>query len=310
MIRTENLSRKFGSERGIFDVNLEVPEGAIYGFVGHNGAGKTTTIKILCGLLKPESGKAWIGDIEVTPSNIPKIKRKIGYMPDITGVYEQMSVWEFMDFYGAAFKIPPAERKKRITEALELANASYMTDYQMTSLSRGMRQKVALAKTIIHNPEVLILDEPAGGLDPNARIEMRQTIANLRTLGKTILLSSHILPELASICDRVGIISKGKLLAQGTVKEISGMINENIKLVVTVDSDAKTAASLLATTEGIGKTEVLDANQITAEYSGSRESLSAVLRNLIMNGVAVRYFDEAEEDLENVYMNIVKDGKK
>ena len=170
MIRTENLTRKFGGGRGIFDLNLEVEKGTIYGFVGHNGAGKTTAIKILCGLLRPDSGRAFIGEVEVLPKNLAKIKRSIGYMPDITGVYDQMSVWEFLDFYGAAFKIPPKDRRKRIEQVLELTHASEMIDYQVSSLSRGMRQKIGLAKTLIHDPDVLILDEPAGGLDPNARI--------------------------------------------------------------------------------------------------------------------------------------------
>ena len=176
MIRTERLTKNFGQDRGVFDVNLEVPKGCIYGFVGHNGAGKTTAIRILCGLLKPDSGKAFIGGVEVNGKNLAGIKRSIGYMPDITGVYEQMSVWEFLDFYGAAFKIPPKIRKQRIEEVLNITHALEMIDYQMTSLSRGMRQRIGLAKTLIHDPEVLILDEPAGGLDPQARIEMRHTI--------------------------------------------------------------------------------------------------------------------------------------
>ena len=192
MIQTENLTRKFGAGRGVFDINLHVPKGSIYGFIGHNGAGKTTAIKMLCGLLKPTSGSMRIGNYEVVPKNLPMIKRMIGYMPDITGVYEQMSVWEFLDFYGAAFKIPPKQRKERIEAVLAITKSENMIDYQVASLSRGMRQRIGLAKTLIHDPEVLILDEPAGGLDPKARVEMRRTIKELKKLGKTILLSSHI----------------------------------------------------------------------------------------------------------------------
>ena len=149
MIRTEMLTKRFSDNRGVFSVNLNVPKGAIYGFVGHNGAGKTTTIKMLCGLLKSDSGKAFINNLEVTPKNIPQIKRTIGYMPDITGVYPQMSVWEFLDFYGAAFKIPPKKRKQRIEEVLDITHSTEMLDYQVASLSRGMRQRVGLAKTLI-----------------------------------------------------------------------------------------------------------------------------------------------------------------
>jgi ABC-2 type transport system ATP-binding protein len=309
MIRTENLTKTFSSERGVFDVNLDVPEGIIYGFVGHNGAGKTTAIKILCGLLKPDSGKAFIGDLEVTPKNIPRIKQSIGYMPDITGVYPQMSVWEFLDFYGAAFKIPPKTRKQRIEEALDLTSASRMIDYQVASLSRGMLQKVGLAKTLIHDPGVLILDEPAGGLDPSARIEMRQTIAKLKSLGKTIMLSSHILPELSSICDRIGILCKGKLLAQGTVQEISHSVTETITIQITVDSDAKEAASLLERIEGIRDVKIMDSEEIQVALPGSREQAGQILRILIENGVQVRWFEENEADLENVFMDLTTKGK-
>ncbi len=310
MIRTENLTKRFGGERGVFNVNLEVPKGCIYGFVGHNGAGKTTTIKVLCGLLKPDSGKAFIGGIEVIPKNIPKIKSRIGYMPDITGVYEQMSVWEFLDFYGAAFKIAPKLRKQRIESALAITNSEKMIDYQVSSLSRGMRQRIGLAKTLIHDPEALILDEPAGGLDPKARIEMRRTIEKLRDLGKTIMLSSHILPELASICDMVGIINNGKLLAQGTVKEISEKLQESMLIYITVDSDVAEAANMLARVEGVESVKAVDKTQLAVSYSGSRDNLSSIVSYLVGNGVKIRWFEENEADLENVFMDITSKDKK
>lgn len=304
MIRTEKLTKKFGTDRGVFEIDLDVPKGCIYGFVGHNGAGKTTAIKILCGLLRPDSGKAFIGEYEVTPKNIPLIKKAVGYMPDITGIYEQMSVWEFLDFYGAAFKIPPRQRKERIESVLELTNAANMIDYQVSSLSRGMRQKVGLAKTLIHDPEVLILDEPAGGLDPNARIEMRRTIAGLKGLGKTILLSSHILPELASVCDRVGIINKGHLLAQGTVKEIGERLQENLSILVTVDSDINRALEVISGLENVQDAAIADVNHISLSFTGSRELAGRLLDSILAAGVKVRWFEENEANLENVFINI------
>jgi len=304
MIQTRGLTKKYGEDRGVFDLNLEVEENTIYGFVGPNGAGKTTSIKLLCGLLKPDSGTAAIGGIKVEPKNIATIKRKIGYMPDITGVYEQMSVWEFLDFYGAAFKIPPKERKKRIEEVLETTNSTDMFDYQMTSLSRGMRQRVGLAKTLIHDPDILILDEPAGGLDPKARIEMRNTIQHLKDLGKTILLSSHILPELASICDKVGIIFKGKLLVQGTVREIGRRLQENMVIEITVDSNAEEAKLLLERIDGVENVETLDESQLRFVFNGTREQIGGLLKLLMDNGVVVRWFKEDEADLENVFMGI------
>ena len=298
MIRTEHLTRKFGQDRGIFDINLEVPDNSIYGFIGHNGAGKTTTIKILCGLLQASSGKAFINDCEVNRKNLQKIKSMIGYMPDITGVYEQMSVWEFLDFYGAAFRIRPKVRRKRIEDALELAGASRMIDYQVASLSRGMRQKVGLAKTLIHDPQVLILD------DPQARVEMRKAIRSLKNLGKTILLSSHILPELASICDRVGILNKGKLLAQGTVREIADVVHEALSISVTVDSDLQKAMELVGTLDGVESVTPGDANQFFLRYHGVRDNAGEILECLMKNGVRVRWFAENETDLENVYLNM------
>ena len=310
MIITEKLTKIFGNDRGVSELDLQVNERSIYGFVGPNGAGKTTTIKLLCGLLKPDSGKAFVAGIEVIPANIAKIKTKIGYMPDITGVYEQMSVWEFLDFYGAAFKIPPKPRKKRIEEVLEITNAADMIDYQMTSLSRGMRQRIGLAKTLIHDPAILILDEPAGGLDPNARIEMRQTIDRLKDLGKTILLSSHILPELSSVCDKVGIIFKGKLLVQGSVKEISRQLQENLIIEVSVDSDIQEAESLLNRIEGVESVEIVDKNDLQFVFNGTRNQVSGILSILIENGVKVQWFSENEADLENVFLGITQREKE
>ena len=304
MIRTENLTRDFGADRGVFNINLHVPKGTIYGFIGHNGAGKTTTIKLLCGLLKPSSGKSFIGKYEVVQKNLSTIKRMIGYMPDITGVYEQMSVWEFLDFYGAAFKIPPKKRKERIEQVLAITHSEKMIDYQVASLSRGMRQRIGLAKTLIHDPEVLILDEPAGGLDPSARVEMRRTIKELKNLGKTILLSSHILPELASICDIVGILNKGKLIAQGTVKEITDMLHEALTIAVTVDSPLEQAMELAKKIEGVEDVQTSDVNQFFIRFHGSRETAGLILSFLMQNGVLVRWFAENEADLENVYLNI------
>ncbi|MFZ2656837.1 MAG: ABC transporter ATP-binding protein [Victivallales bacterium] len=306
MIKTENLTKGFAKERGVFALNLEVPAGKIYGFVGPNGAGKTTTIKILCGLLKPDSGRAFIGNLEVLPRNIPEIKRRIGYMPDIFGVYEQMSVWEYIDFYGAAYKIPAKKRRERIEEVLKLTEATHMIDYQMTSLSRGMRQRIGLAKTLIHDPEVLILDEPAGGLDPTARIEMRQTIERLRALGKTILLSSHILPELSSVCDVIGIIYKGKLLVQGTVKDITRDLQEKIMINITVDSDLAQAKGILERIEHVEDVRTVDLNEMQCTFSGTREQVKSVLKLLMNNGVIVRWFAENEADLEDVFMNVTK----
>ena len=310
MITTDKLTKEFGNGRGVFNLDLEVKANSIYGFIGPNGAGKTTTIKLLCGLLKADSGTAFVDGIEVVPANIAKIKTKIGYMPDITGIYEQMSVWEFLDFYGAAFKIEPKQRKIRIEEVLDITNSTDMIDYQMSSLSRGMRQRIGLAKTLIHNPSILILDEPAGGLDPNARVEMRQTIERLKEVGKTILLSSHILPELSSVCDKIGIIFKGELLVQGSVKEISRQLQENMVIEMSVDSGVKEAEQILTRIEGIEKVKPLDSHDLQFVFNGTRNQISGILKLIIDNGIAVRWFRENEANLENVFLGITQQKNK
>jgi ABC-2 type transport system ATP-binding protein len=303
IIRTQNLSKDFGGGRGIQGVNLEVPRGTIFGFIGPNGAGKTTTIRILCGLLDADGGEAWMNDLPVLPKNSLEIKRLVGFLPDEFGVYQQMSVWEYLDFFGAAYKIPPKARKQRIEYVLEVTDASHMMDYQVASLSRGMHQKIGIAKTLLHDPLVLILDEPANGLDPYARIEMRKTILRLRELGKTIMLSSHILPELGTICDRVGIIEKGKLLIQGTVQEIVRQLRQHISLEIHVDSDIEVAARLAGEFAGIQKVTHAGA-EVRAEFIGKRTELADFNAYLVQHGVRVLSLREAEMDLERVFLTV------
>ncbi|MFA5206823.1 MAG: ABC transporter ATP-binding protein [Lentisphaeria bacterium] len=303
MIRTEQLTRDYGSGRGLSGLNLAVPKGKIFGYIGPNGAGKTTTIKMLCGLLQPTSGRAFINGVEVLPKNSTRIKKMIGYMPDIFGVYDQMSVWEYLDFFGAAYHIPPKARAARIHEVLEITNAHHMLDYQIASLSRGMHQRIGLAKTMLHDPLVLILDEPASGLDPHARIEMRKTIMRLRELGKTILLSSHILPELASVCDLVGILEKGRLVAQGTVADITRQIKENLELRLTVDSDPAQALAVCQAFAGVAKATA-DENELRLTFTGARATIADLNAKLVMAGVRVLELKEEEANLEQVFLSV------
>jgi len=306
MIRTEDLTRDYGGGRGIIGLNLHVPKGTIYGYIGPNGAGKTTTIRLLCGLVRPTTGRAFINGVEVLPTNHSAIKRMVGYLPDVFGVYDQMSVWEYLDFFCAAYRIPPADRERRIREALRLTDATYMLDYQVVSLSRGMRQRVGLAKTLLHDPEVLILDEPAGGLDPHARIEMRQTIERLRDVGKTILLSSHILPELASVCDLVGILKNGRLVAQGSVAEITNRLQEKRVLLVTVDDGVPRAVRLCLQFPGVEEA-VADGNEIRLVFSGPRAAAADLNARLVNAGVRISCLREQEPDLEQVFLTVTAD---
>jgi len=304
MIRTENLTRDYGGGRGVMDLTLHVPQGKIFGYIGPNGAGKTTTIRLLCGLIQPTSGRAFINGLEVSPHNSRAIKRMIGYLPDEFGVYEQMSVWEYLDFFGAAYRIPRAQRESRIRTALSLTEATHMLDYQVASLSRGMHQRVGLAKTLLHDPAVLILDEPAAGLDPHARIEMRKTIHRLRDLGKTILLSSHILPELASVCDLVGIIEKGRLLACGTVNEITERIRENLILLITV-AEPQTEQTVRLCRQFRQVREVsCEGEDVRVIFAGARAEVADLNALLVNQGVRVMSLREEQANLEQVFLTV------
>src|SRR5919205_3764850 len=225
VVETRELTKKYGSVLALDRLTLTVERGQILGFVGPNGAGKTTTIKILVGLARPTSGSAWVAGVDCV-KEARKLKHLVGYMPDTFGSYDNMRVAEYLDFFGAAFGIPRRQRARRIGEALETAGAGSFRDLYVEALSHGMKQRVAIARTLLHDPEVLILDEPANGLDPQARIEMRELLLELARRGKTLLVTSHVLPELARVCHRVAIITRGKLRALGTLPEITRQLSQ------------------------------------------------------------------------------------
>ncbi|MBR0459038.1 MAG: ABC transporter ATP-binding protein [Victivallales bacterium] len=303
MIRIENLTRDFGGGRGIHNLTMHIPKGSIFGYIGPNGAGKSTTIKILCSLYRQESGKAFIDGIEVCPQNSAKIKKIVGYMPDNFGVYDQMSVWEYLDFFCAAYHIPAKQRQKRIQEVLAITGSEHMIDYQVASLSKGMTQRIGLAKTLLHDPQLLILDEPQAGLDPYARIEMRQTIVRLRDLGKTIMLSSHILPELAGVCDLIGILEKGKLLAFGTVEEVSRKVQENLRISITLADKPEKALEICKANPNVAEPKVHE-NEIHLTFNGPRGDLPKLLASLVSAGVLVTEFKEDHANLEQVFLSV------
>jgi ABC-2 type transport system ATP-binding protein len=310
MIHTENLTKNYGEGRGIIGLNMDVPKNSIFGFVGPNGSGKSTTIKMLCGLALPDDGHAVINGIEVIPKNHIKIKKTVGYLPDEFGVYQQMTVWEYLDFFGAAYKISPGKRKKRIHEVLEITDGMHMLDYQVASLSRGMHQKVGIAKTMLHDPELLILDEPANGLDPHARIDMRDTILRLKDMGKTIMLSSHILPELGAICDLVAIIEKAELRVTGTVAEITESLQENLVLELQVDSNTDDVMKLLGEFENVSGVKN-SRNEFKIDFVGSRNQIADLNCHLVKAGIRVLSLKESEVDLENVFLTLTgQDGSE
>jgi len=302
VIRTEGLTKYYGKFKAVDDLNLEVKGGVLFGFIGPNGAGKTTTIRMLCGLLRPTSGRAVVKDIDVV-RHPREAKRVIGYLPEMSGAYERMRVWEYLDFFGAAYRIGKKERRERIEYILDLTGTAYMRDYFVGTLSRGMRQRVGIAKTLVHDPAVLFLDEPMSGLDPVARIEMREFLRGLKTLGKTVMISSHILPELASVCDEVGIIEKSRLLAAGPIRDILSEIRQAREMQVEVLDRAQEAARLLEGEEEVGKVRVVE-NLIRFEFSGDEARAAALLHRLHENRFEVYSMREVEADLEEVFIRV------
>src|SRR5437899_2301017 len=233
MIETRDLTKMYGDLYALNRLTVKLERGDVYGFIGPNGAGKTTTMRILATLLNPTWGEATVCGFSIY-NGAKEIRRSIGYMPDLFGVYDDMKVTEYLEFFAAAYRIKGPDRRKKVDEVLDLVDLGYKRDALVTSLSRGMNQRLGLARVLLHEPQVLLLDEPASGLDPRARIEMRELIKELRGMNKTIMVSSHILPELADICNKIGIIERGKLLFDGDVNEAIRQVQQRIVFDVAV----------------------------------------------------------------------------
>jgi ABC-2 type transport system ATP-binding protein len=250
IVETKNLTKRYGNFMALHELNLTIEKGAIHGFIGPNGAGKTTTMRILATLLEPTGGQAWVAGYPVTAQPY-EVRRRIGYMPDFFGVYDNMKVWEYLDFFAASYKVPPAKRPGMIDDLLALVDLSAKKDSFVEDLSRGMKQRLCLARTLVHEPDLLILDEPASGLDPRARIELRELLKELRNLGKTILVSSHILSELTEMCTHVAIIERGHLLVSGKVDDILQAMQPAREIYVRLMARAPEAMSMIQALPGV-----------------------------------------------------------
>jgi len=306
VIEIINLTKRYGNFTALDSLNLQIEKGTVFGFVGQNGAGKTTTFSILATLLAPTSGTAYVNGYNVQKE--PKmVRRQLGYMPDFFGVYDQLKASEYLHFYGASYGIPMAEREKLIPQLLELVNLSHKKDSYVDLLSRGMKQRLCLARSLIHDPDVLILDEPASGLDPRARVEMREILKELKMMGKTILISSHILPELAEMCDTIGIIDQGKLVAEGAVADIQSQLQgERLIIVKMIDNIAK-AAAFFEDEPNVLKLKLReDENSLQFIYKGTDSEQTELLKRAIMNNIMITSFSEVETNLEDVFMEITK----
>jgi ABC-2 type transport system ATP-binding protein len=305
MIEVINFTKHYGDFIAVDDLSFSIGQGETFGFIGPNGAGKSTTIRFLATLLRPTSGEGRVAGYSVT-SEPMSVRRVIGFMPDDFGVYDGMKVWEFLDFFAVAYEIPRSYRKKIIGEVLELLDLTHKRDDYVNGLSKGMKQRLCLAKTLVHDPPVLILDEPASGLDPRARLEMKALLNELRQMGKTILISSHILSELADFCTSIGIIERGKLLVAGSIRDIQQQIRSHRVLKVRVlDESTDKAAELLRGDGAIRMVETYD-HTLSAEFEGQDQDMARLLDRLIQSGVAVHSFSEEPLSLEEVFMMITK----
>ncbi len=310
IIKIQGLTKRYGQLTALDDLNLTINEGEVFGFIGPNGAGKTTTMRILTTLLQPSSGEAWIAGHSVSKEP-ESVRRALGYMPDFFGVYDDMKVWEYLDFFAACYDIPPDRRSGMIDDLLALVDLSTKKEAYVESLSRGMKQRLCLARTLAHDPQVLILDEPASGLDPRARIEMRELLRELKHMGKTIFFSSHILSEVADICTNIGIVEAGRLVAYGDMEAMKKQIRAHrlIQLRVLGETDALQALLMrmpavqsIATGLELG----LSADTLRVDFNGDDAALSQLLREIVSAEIPLLSFSEETGDLEDVFLHVTQ----
>jgi len=304
VIKTCDLTKVYGETKAIDGLNLELQEGDLYGYIGPNGSGKTTTMRILATLLQPSWGEAYVCGYSIY-THPKEIRRLVGFMPDYFGLYDDMKVIEYLEFFAACYRIKGPTRRKLCEQMLELVDLAYKRDALVTSLSRGMTQRLGLARVLLHDPQVLILDEPASGLDPRARIEIRNLLKQLRAMGKTIMVSSHILPELADICNKVGIIERGKLLVSAEVAEVMRQVRQQPVLKIKVVTNQEQAARLLEEHPSVERVDIRDGHIFATLYKGV-EDYSDLPSYLINAGHKLTLFQEEEINLETAFMALTK----
>ncbi|MBR3334732.1 MAG: ABC transporter ATP-binding protein [Clostridia bacterium] len=310
MLKIDSLTKNYGSFPALKGLSLEIPDGALHGFVGPNGAGKTTTMRILATLMKPTSGTAFVDGTDVVKDG-QKARKLVGYMPDFFGVYDSLKCWEYLDFYARCYRIGAEERKKMTRRLLELVQLEEKEDEYVDALSRGMKQRLCLARSLIHDPKLLILDEPASGMDPRARAEMKGILRTLREMGKTVLISSHILPELAEMCDSLTILDHGELVFSGSVEALNDKMNGNAPLDIRLtegcgEENVETAVRCLKEMPAV--TEILreEPYLLRIRLTNDAEVCPDVLRQLVMKGVPVSDFHRAPMNLEKVFMEVTQ----
>jgi ABC-2 type transport system ATP-binding protein len=305
-VRTDGLVKRYDGTLAVAGVDLEIAPGEIHGLVGPNGAGKTTTLKMLATVLEPTAGQAQVAGIDVVKER-DSVRRVVGYMPDSFGVYDDMKVWEYLDFFARCYGLPAARRRQMIGDLLELVDLADKREAPVQALSRGMQQRLCLAHTLVHDPQVLLLDEPASGLDPRARVELRELLRELRALGKTIVISSHILPELEELCTSVTIIDHGRVLASGRVADIEARLRAGAVLRVRVLGDEpaiEAAATFVSAEGGVAGIERSDDGWMEIAFTGDDDASAALLASVVAAGHRVAVFSRAASDLEELFLQV------
>lgn len=303
MLRIENLVKRYGKFYAVNGLNLHIGHGEIFGFVGPNGAGKTTTIKIVSGLLDKTSGEVFVNGMDIT-KKIKEYKKFIGYMPDFFGVYDDLKVTEYLDFYAGVYGIPRTKRMDTTDRLLELVNLSDKRNSYVDDLSRGMKQRLCLARSLIHEPDLLILDEPASGLDPRARIEMKEILKELKDMGKTIIISSHILPELAEMCTSIGVIENGKMIVNGLVSDIMKQVKTKKVIRITAISQLSEIVAFLKEQVNIDEINVND-EKIEFSFLGNDEELAFYLKSMVERDFRILSFHTLEKNLESIFLHLI-----
>lgn len=302
MLTIRNLTKKYGKFIALNNLNLHIDKGEIYGFVGPNGAGKTTTMRIVCGLLQATSGQVLVDGIDAL--NQPKkIKSKVGYVPDFFGVYDNLKVMEYMEFFGSMYNLPADQVRQTSKGLLELVNLADKENAYVDGLSRGMKQRLCVARALIHDPDLLILDEPASGLDPRARFEMKEIMKNLGNMGKTIIISSHILPELAEMCTSVGVMERGNLIISGRVEDIMKQSKVSQPLKIEILENKELAIQLLRENPLVEKMSIRE-DAIILAYNGDEKEAGGLLNQLISQGVVIQNFYREKGNLETLFLEM------
>ena len=304
MIELRGFGKDYGEFTAVESLDLKIEEGEMFGFIGPNGAGKSTSIRFLATLLRASRGDGTINGFSVSQDPM-NVRRSVGYMPDAFGVYDGMKVWEFLDFFAVAYKIGRTQRKQVIKDVLELLDLTYKRDDYVNGLSRGMKQRLCLAKTLVHDPPVLILDEPASGLDPRARVEVKALLKELRRMGKTILISSHILTELADCCTSIGIIERGKMLMHGPIDEVYQRIRGNQVVEARLGENFDAGLSIIRSNPKVRDVQV-DGTKVVIEFTTVEHNPANLLKSLIDNNVEVINFGQKDPNLEDVFMMVTK----